>query len=171
MPLDSLTAEEQRDLAQALAPWLSQFLLTTPTVFGGEPERLRLHPSAIVNNTYFNIMCGDIQVGENSFFGNNCSVITGSHDATKSGIDRIDSWRDMQENDITIGSGVWIGHSATILGPCIIGDNAVIGAGSVVLPGEYESSALYAGVPAEFKKIIERVVVAKARLILPEEYA
>lgn len=33
---------------------------------------------------------------------------------------------------IEIGNDVWIGANSTIVGPCIIGDGAVIGAGSVI---------------------------------------
>ena len=51
----------------------------------------------------------------------------------------------------TIGSNVFIGWGATILGGSTIGDNCIIGANSVV-SGRVESDSVYAGNPA--KKIM-----------------
>lgn len=119
----------------------------------GESERLHLSGNNSVVNTLFNTMSGDIYVGEYTFTGHNVSIITGTHDIHQVGNNRMK----FPENggNIVIGSGVWICSNVTILGPCTIGDNAVIAAGSVVLPntkiGEHE---LYAGVPAVFKKHI-----------------
>ena len=49
---------------------------------------------------------------------------------------------------------MFIGAGSILIGPCTIGDDAVIGAGSVVTSGDYESGCLYAGNPAVFKKRI-----------------
>ena len=49
---------------------------------------------------------------------------------------------------IKIGSDVWIGSHATILAGSVIGDNCVIGAGSVV-HGKLESGFVYIGSPAK----------------------
>lgn len=119
----------------------------------GEAERLHLSGNNSVVNTLFNTMSGDIYVGEYTFTGHNVSIITGTHDIQQVGSDRMKFPE--SGGDIVIGNGVWICSNATILGPCTIGDNAIIAAGSVVLPntniGEHE---LYAGVPAVFKKHI-----------------
>lgn len=117
----------------------------------GESERLHLSGNNSVVNTLFNTMSGDIYVGEYTFTGHNVSIITGTHDVQQVGSVRMEFPE--SGGDIVIGNGVWICSNTTILGPCTIGDNAVIAAGSVVLPntniGEHE---LYAGVPAVFKK-------------------
>ena len=58
--------------------------------------------------------------------------------------------------DIRIGKGVWIGSNAIILGPCNIGDHAVVAAGSVVIPDtQIESLAIFGGVPARYIKTID----------------
>ena len=36
-------------------------------------------------------------------------------------------------NDIFINSGIWIGSNTIIIGTCVIGDNSVIAAASVVV--------------------------------------
>jgi acetyltransferase-like isoleucine patch superfamily enzyme len=59
-------------------------------------------------------------------------------------------------NDIWIGRGVWLGSNAVILGPCKIGDHAVVAAGAVVVPGtEIPSLAIAAGIPAKIIKYIQ----------------
>ena len=49
---------------------------------------------------------------------------------------------------IKIGNNVFIGHNTSILPGTCIGDNCVIGAGSVVR-GNLECNSVYAGVPAK----------------------
>jgi acetyltransferase-like isoleucine patch superfamily enzyme len=164
--LEGLTYEEKMELAEELAPWMAQALLKHTTILG-EFSNVEAHPTAVLNNTHFNATCGKIYVGEYSFFGSNCSVITGSHDYEKKNQERIDSWKDIEGSDVIIGTGVWIGSNSLVLGPCTIGNNVVIGAGSVVVPGEYGVSTIYAGVPAKARKVIEHLVVARKQLIIP----
>lgn len=54
---------------------------------------------------------------------------------------------------VTIGNGVWIGANTTILPGVTIGDNAVIGAGSVVTK-DIPANTLALGVPCKVKKEI-----------------
>lgn len=49
---------------------------------------------------------------------------------------------------LTIGRGCWIGNGARIVGPLSIGNNSIVGAGSVVLKNVPEG-AIVAGVPAK----------------------
>ena len=53
-----------------------------------------------------------------------------------------------------IGKNVWIGANVTILKDSVIGDNCVVGAGSVV-KGKYRENTVIAGNPAVEKKVIE----------------
>ena len=60
---------------------------------------------------------------------------------------------------ITIGNSVWIGAHATICGGVTIGDDAVIGAGAVVLHDVPENT-IVAGVPAkEIRKITDKDII------------
>ena len=47
-----------------------------------------------------------------------------------------------------IGTGVWLGSNVVVLGPCVIGDNAVVAAGSVVAKN-VEANTIVGGVPAK----------------------
>lgn len=119
----------------------------------GDNSRLHIGKECHLQDTMFNTSSGNIYIGDYTFFGHRCNVITGTHDITVKGKKRFPY--PTEGNDIYIGSGVWIGTNATILGPCKIGDNSVIAAGAVVLPGNYDRDSLFAGNPAKFKKRIE----------------
>ena len=149
---DNLTLEEENLLASRLAPAISRYQNSTPFYYG---NKSRVHAPKTVKlvNTFFNLMSGDVYIKTGTFFGNNVSVLTGTHDVTLK--DGLRKKSPSKGNDIHIGHGVWIASNATILGPCEIGDYAVIAAGSVVVPGKYEQGCLYAGVPAKLKKRIE----------------
>ena len=84
-------------------------------------------------NFYANVNCimldvGKITIGDNVLFGPNVSIYTARHpihpESRNSGYE--------YGIPVTIGSNVWIGGSCVILPGVSIGNNVVIGAGSVV---------------------------------------
>lgn len=70
----------------------------------------------------------DIYVGNNVMFGPNVTVATGSHPIHP----ELRSRQAQYNVPIHIGNNVWIGANSVILPGVSIGDNSVIGAGSVV---------------------------------------
>ena len=127
-------------------------LSANPTLWGPK-DRLHISDTAAVFTCFFNTNSGDITIGDYSFAGSGVSILTGSHDVELTGLARRDS-EETKGRDVIIGNGVWLGSNCTILGPCKIGNNAVIAAGAVVTPGtEVEEGTVYGGVPA--KKISE----------------
>lgn len=129
---------------------LSCALLNQAQIWGTW-DKVHLGHGTNLCNTLLNTDSGDIFIGDYSFTGQNVAILTGSHDSQKSGKER--QLAIASGNDIHIGKGVWLGSGCVVLGPCEIGDNAVVAAGAVVLPNtKIEPSSLYAGVPAKFKK-------------------
>ena len=120
----------------------------------GDRSRLRIHPTAVVNNALLNVGSGDITVGEYAFFGHNVSVPTGTHDINKFGRER-QLAIPRSGRDIVIGEGAWVASNAMVLGPCVIGAHAVVGGGSLVL-GDVEPYAIVAGSPAKVLRTIPR---------------
>ena len=114
----------------------------------GDPERLVIAPGAAVETCLFNVNSGTIRIGRYTFAGSGVSVLAGSHDPELRGYLRRDA--ELTEGcDITVGEGVWLASGCTLLGPCEVGDNAVIAAGAVVIPGtKVPANTIWGGVPA-----------------------
>ncbi len=70
----------------------------------------------------------EVSIGDNVMIGPNCTIITITHalnpDQRNRGL--------MQAKPVSIGNNVWIASGVTILPGVTIGDNTVVGAGSIV---------------------------------------
>lgn len=120
----------------------------------GDPARLHVAPTAVLNNALINLSSGDVTIGDYTFFGHNVSVLTGTHDWTKFGRERQVSVPD-SGRDVIIEEGVWVSSNATIVGPCRIGAHSVVGVGSLVLK-DVEPYTIVAGSPAKVLRTIPR---------------
>lgn len=124
----------------------------------GRLERLHVPPTAIVNDALFNVSGGEITLGEHVFFGHEVAVLTGTHDITKFGRERQTTFP-REGRDVVIGDGVWVASHAVVLGPCRIGEHAVVAGGSLVM-ADVPPYAVVAGRPATVLKMIDREPVA-----------
>jgi acetyltransferase-like isoleucine patch superfamily enzyme len=142
----SITSFGRRALRFMLRPIILDVVNSDIRVWG-DRSRLTIAKSAHMVNTLFNLSSGSIVVGELTFAGHNVSIITGTHDYTLRMEERMHGIP-REGRDIHIGKGVWIGSNVTILGPCEIGDHAVIAAGSLVRHN-VPAGTIVAGVPAK----------------------
>lgn len=127
-------------------------------------RRLGLHNSVSFNNK-FRTTSNNLRVGKNVgladtlilsyapvFIGDNCSfsyrnvLITSTHDFS--------DFSKVIVKPITIGNNVWITTNVTVLPGVTIGDNTVIGAGSVVT-SDIPSGVFAAGNPCKVIKEID----------------
>ena len=122
--------------------------LSTHKTLWGSAERLHISPKADVFTCFFNTNSGSVTVGDYTFAGSGVSLLAGSHDPHLTGLMRRDA--DLKDGcDIVIGNGVWLASGCSLLGPCTVGDNAVIAAGAVVTPGTHvPANTIYGGIPA-----------------------
>jgi acetyltransferase-like isoleucine patch superfamily enzyme len=119
----------------------------------GDPSRLHIDPTAIVNDALFNLSSGSITVGPYAFFGHNVSVLTGTHDIEKFGRERQTAIA-RSGRDIVIHEGAWLASGVLVLGPCEIGAHAVVAAGSLVLE-DVPPYAVAVGRPAKVLRMIQ----------------
>jgi acetyltransferase-like isoleucine patch superfamily enzyme len=150
-PLEALVREAVA--AQASALEAAQDPLRRPLVYG-DPARLHVHPTAVVNNALFNLSSGEITVGEYAFFGHNVAILTGTHDVTKFGAERQVAVP-KTGRDVHIGAGVWLSSFVIVVGPRSIGEHAVVGVGSLVLD-DVAPYTIVAGSPAKPRGTIPR---------------
>jgi acetyltransferase-like isoleucine patch superfamily enzyme len=131
--------------------FLAGELLKRYTVYG-DKSRLRIAPTAVVNNALFNTVSGRIEIEDYVFFGHNVCVLTGTHDYKKFGLERQVSCPN-SGRDVVIKKGVWVSSNATILGPCIIGENSVIGACCLIYKDVPPNTLCISGSPLVLKEI------------------
>lgn len=87
-----------------------------------------------------------VVIGADCLFGEGVSIHDENHQFGPDGAGPIAN-RGFRTRPITIGRNVWVGAKATILQGVAIGDNAVIGAHSVVT-GDVPANSVAVGIPA-----------------------
>jgi acetyltransferase-like isoleucine patch superfamily enzyme len=95
-------------------------------------------------NTYFGAW-KPIRIGEDTLIGAYCYIISGNHRFAAPDLPIRSQGYDGAP--ITIGRNVWLGAHVIVLAGVTIGDNAVIGAGSVVT-SSIPNAEIWAGAPA-----------------------
>ena len=119
----------------------------------GDPAKLRIHETAVVNNALFNVSGGEITLGEYVFFGHDVAILTGTHDIEKFGLERQMTFP-RSGRDVVIGDGVWLASHVLVLGPVTIGEHSVVAGGSLVRE-DIEPYTVVAGRPA---KVVKKIV-------------
>ncbi len=136
-----------RMLKPALEDTINRHRLWTPLVIG-PPERITVHPTASVGGAILNTSSGSISVGEHAFFGQNVIIAAGTHETSLRGAGRFEDLP-RSGHDVIIGAGAWVASGAIVIGPCVVGEDSVVGAGAVVIQ-DVAPGTLVAGVPARF---------------------
>lgn len=106
----------------------------------------------IGKNVFINSCCrfqdnGGIEIGEKTMIGPNVTIVTLNHDINPQ--TRINAF----PKSVKIEKNVWVGADCTILPGVTIGENSVIGAGSVVTK-DVPDNVVVAGNPAKVIKEI-----------------
>jgi len=98
-------------------------------------------------------ICEGVIIGDGVFVGHNVSFINDKYPRAVNPDGSLQSDNDWQMVETKVGNNVSIGTSSTILCGITIGDNAVLGAGSVVTK-DVPANAVVAGNPAKILKYI-----------------
>lgn len=124
----------------------------------GDRGRLHLDDITIpLNDLLLNTRSGHITIEKDGFFGHRCMLLTGTHDYKKFGLERLTAVPD-SGREIHIKQGVWLGSGVIVLGPAVIGGNAVVAAGNLVV-GDVPPNTIMAGHPAKAVKHIDGSVI------------
>lgn len=99
-----------------------------PPLFVDYGSRLFIGEGTFINFNLTALDVADIRIGKNCQLGPNIQLLTPIHPLEPQ--PRRDGWESAEP--ILIEDNVWIGGGATVLGPVRIGENSVIGAGTVV---------------------------------------
>ncbi len=117
------------------------------------PGRLILEDNAIVSmSADIRAAGGTIRIGENSGVGQHNVLVAANHQLRAGELHLASPW-DEERCGVDIGKNVWVAAGCILLPGCVIGDNSVIAAGSVVR-GMVPSGEVWGGVPARKIRII-----------------
>ena len=100
----------------------------------------------------FNVASGRVVVGRDTLFSHDCQVLTGIHrfhHGRRASLHGPPPFAEVPDRgrDIVIGEGCFFGAGVTVIGPCVIGDDVIVGAGAVVTR-DLPAGTFAAGVPA-----------------------
>lgn len=113
------------------------------------------HPDDLNNfqtgGTYFQNFNAQILIGEGCYIAPNVGIITANHDTA-------DLSKHLPAKPVHFGKKCWIGMNSIILPGVTLGDNTVVGAGSVVTKSFPEGNCVIAGNPAKKLKDILQLV-------------
>lgn len=113
---------------------------------------IEIHPGASIGRRVVIDHGMGVVIGETAVVGDDCLIYHGVTLGGKTPMSRDEA---IGRRHPVLGNRVSVGTGAAILGPLTIGDDAVIGALSVVLE-DIPAGALAVGIPAKVKKTTKR---------------
>jgi acetyltransferase-like isoleucine patch superfamily enzyme len=117
------------------------------------PGRLILEDCAIISMSVdIRAAGGTIRIGENSGVGQHNVLVAANHQLRPGELHLASPW-DEERTGVDIGKNVWVAAGCILLPGCVIGDNSMIAAGSVVR-GTVPAGEVWGGVPARKIKTI-----------------
>lgn len=134
---DEDEAELRKEILEQLTPHARDGLFLQGPVYFDYGVFTSFGENCYANFNFTVLDCCPVTIGDNVFFGPNCSLLTPMHSflSEERNIRKKPdgSLYDLEyAKPITIGNNCWIAGSVTVCGGVTIGDGCVIGAGSVV---------------------------------------
>jgi acetyltransferase-like isoleucine patch superfamily enzyme len=106
-------------------------------------------------------ICEGVKIEDNVFVGHSVTFINDSYPRATAADGGLQTEKDWKVEQTLVKKGASIGSGSTILSKVVIGENAIIGAGSVVTK-DVPADAIVAGNPAK----VLRYITAEARISL-----
>lgn len=99
-------------------------------------------------------ICEGVTIEDNTFIGHGVTFINDCYPRATTPDGQLQSEKDWKVERTVVKKGASIGSGTTVLCNVIIGENAIVGAGSVVTK-DVPANAIVAGSPAQLKRYID----------------
>ena len=137
--------EEYDELMHKIFPTMGENSIVNTPLTAIRPHMVKIGKNVVVMPGCLMMSAGGITIEDGALIAANVQLISNNHDLYERQI--------ITCKPVHIGKNVWVGAGATILPGVTIGDNAVVGAASVVTK-DVEQDTIVAGNPARFIKSI-----------------
>lgn len=148
--LPAAMRKERNEVLQKLFGKCSEDTLIESNFYCDYGYNISVGKNFYINHNCVMLDCAPITFGDNVLIGPNCGFYTAIHPLnSKERATFIETAK-----PITVGNDVWIGGNVTVLPGVTIGDNVVVGAGSVVTK-DVPSNVVVVGNPCKILKNID----------------
>ena len=103
-------------------------------------------------------ICEGVAIEDNVFIGHNVTFINDSYPRATKSDGELQTEKDWKVEPTRVKKGASIGSGATVLSEVTIGENAIVGAGSVVTR-DVPANTIVAGVPARVLRLLEPTIM------------
>ena len=103
-------------------------------------------------------ICEGVTIEDNVFIGHNVTFINDSYPRATKRDGELQTDKDWKVEPPRVKKGASIGSGATVLSEVTIGENAIVGAGSVVTR-DVPANTIVAGVPARVLRLLEPTIM------------
>ncbi|MDE7160024.1 MAG: galactoside O-acetyltransferase [Muribaculaceae bacterium] len=136
---------ESKDLMHRIFPSIGEGSRVEIPLTAVRPHNVRIGRNVVIMPGCLMMAAGGITVDDGAMIAANVQLISNNHDLYERQV--------ITCKPVHIGKNAWIGAGATILPGVTVGDNAVVGAASVVTK-DVEADTIVAGNPA---RLIKRI--------------
>ena len=120
--------ETRKNTLKKMLGKVGEHILIEPNFFCDYGYNIEVGEHFYANHNLVILDCAKVKFGDNVMIGPNCGFYTAAHP-----IDPTDRKAGIEfAKPITVGNNVWFGGNVCVMPGVSIGDNTVIGAGSVV---------------------------------------
>jgi len=133
---------------------------TSPFIRISNPDNIIFNPDDLNNfqtfGNYYQNFNAKIYIGHNSYIAPNVGIITANHNP-------LNLNEHLLGKDVIIGENCWIGMNSIILPGVKLGNQTIVGAGSIVTKSFPEGHCIIAGNPAKKIKSLSEILENKEK--------
>lgn len=143
--------ERERILKEIVGTYGEGLFVIPPISANNGLNNVHVGKNVVINFNANFVDDGDIIIGDDCMIGPNVSIVTAMHPVSP----KLRVHKIQYNKPVHLGKNVWVGAGAIILPGVTIGDNSIVGAGSVVTH-DVEENSIVVGSPARvLRKINE----------------
>ena len=136
-------------LREAMGTYGENLYIIPPIYANCGLTNVHVGKNVVINFNCMFVDDGEIYIGDDCMIGPGCNLATSVHPISP----RLRRHKLQYNKPIHIGNNVWFGAGVTVLPGITVGDNAIVGAGSVVTK-DVPANAIVAGNPARLIRMI-----------------